>query len=48
MVSSLVSPDRGSKRGTRSKPASITTRTPSIVKLVSAIEVASTIFLVPG
>jgi len=30
MVSSLVSPDRGSKRGTRSKPASITMRIPSI------------------
>ncbi|MNN35159.1 hypothetical protein D3C81_1490020 [compost metagenome] len=32
----------GSKRGTRASPASITTRTPSMVKLVSAMLVAST------
>jgi hypothetical protein len=32
----------GSKRGTRDQPASTTARTPSIVRLVSAIEVAST------
>jgi hypothetical protein len=33
----------GSKRGTRERPPSITTRTPSMVSEVSAIEVASTI-----
>ena len=47
MVSSLVSPLRGSKRGTRMSPASMTTRTPSMVKLVSAIEVARTILRRP-
>ena len=35
-------PERGEKRGTRIRPQSITMRTPSMVRLVSAIEVAST------
>jgi hypothetical protein len=35
-------PERGEKRGTRISPQSITMRTPSMVRLVSAIEVAST------
>ena len=35
-------PERGTKRGTRIRPQSITMRTPSMVRLVSAIEVAST------
>jgi hypothetical protein len=48
MVSSRLMPVRGEKRGTRIKPASITTRTPSIVRLVSAIDVERTTFLVPG
>ncbi len=34
--------ERGEKRGTRIRPLSITSRTPSMVRLVSAIEVAST------
>ena len=38
----------GSKRGTRARPASITTRTPSMVKLVSAMLVASTTLRRPG
>ncbi|MNS93332.1 hypothetical protein D3C72_1274980 [compost metagenome] len=38
----------GSKRGTRANPASITTRTPSMVKLVSAMLVASTTLRLPG
>ena len=41
-VSRRVMPQPGSKRGTRASPASITTRTPSMVRLVSAILVAST------
>ena len=41
-------PVRGSKRGTRASPASTTTRTPSMVRLVSAIEVASTTLRRPG
>ena len=40
-------PVRGEKRGTRDRPASITTRTPSMVRLVSAIDVESTIFRRP-
>ena len=35
-------PERGSKLGRRASPASITTRTPSMVSEVSAIDVAST------
>ena len=38
----------GSKRGTRISPPSITMRMPSMVRLVSAIEVASTILRRPG
>ena len=38
----------GSKRGTRSSPASTTTRTPSMVRLVSAILVASTTLRLPA
>jgi hypothetical protein len=47
-VSSLVSPTSGSYRGTRASPESITTRTPSMVSEVSAIEVASTTFRRPA
>ena len=35
-------PVRGEKRGRRIRPLSITSRTPSMVRLVSAIDVAST------
>ena len=41
-------PVRGEKRGTRDSPLSTTTRTPSIVRLVSAMEVASTTLRSPG
>ena len=41
-VSNRDNPSAGSNRGRRAKPASTTMRTPSIVKLVSAIEVANT------
>ena len=41
-------PERGEKRGTRIRPQSITIRTPSMVRLVSAIEVASTTLRRPG
>lgn len=37
-------PVPASKRTVRAKPESMTTRTPSIVRLVSAMDVASTIF----
>ncbi len=47
-VSSRVSPTAGSKRGTRASPESTTTRTPSMVSEVSAIEVASTTLRRPG
>ena len=47
-VSSRVRPRSGSKSGTRMKPQSMTTRTPSMVSEVSAIEVASTILRRPG
>ena len=40
-------PVRGEKRGTRLKPLSTTTPTPSTVILVSAIDVASTILRFP-
>lgn len=46
-VSRRVMPLPGSKRGTRARPASITTRTPSMVRLVSAMLVASTTLRVP-
>ena len=46
-VSNRVRPLRGSKRGTRVQPASTTTRTPSMVRLVSAMGVASTILRRP-
>ena len=41
-VSSRPMPVLGSKRGTRDSPASTTIRIPSMVRLLSAIEVAST------
>ncbi len=41
-------PLTGSKRGTRMRPASTTTRIPSMVRLVSAMEVASTTLRRPG
>ena len=47
-VSRRVMPLPGSKRGTRARPASITTRTPSMVRLVSAMLVASTTLRVPA
>jgi hypothetical protein len=48
-VTNRVNPLRTSKRGTRCKPLSTTTRIPSMVKLVSAMDVASTILrLAPG
>ncbi len=47
-VSSRVMPLPGSKRGTRASPASITTRTPSMVRLVSAMLVASTTLRIPA
>jgi hypothetical protein len=40
-------PELGEKRGTRASPQSITTRTPSIVRLVSATDVESTTLRVP-
>ncbi len=46
-VSRRIMPERGEKRGTRDSPQSMTTRMPSIVRLVSAIDVASTIFRRP-
>ncbi len=46
-VSSRVTPTSGSKRGTRARPLSMTTRTPSMVIDVSAIEVASTTLRMP-
>ena len=47
-VSSRVMPERGENFGTRIWPLSITMRTPSMVRLVSAIEVASTTLRRPG
>ncbi len=41
-------PERGEKRGRRIWPLSITMRTPSMVRLVSAIEVESTTLRRPG
>ena len=41
-------PERGEKRGRRIWPASTTMRTPSMVRLVSAMEVASTILRRPA
>ena len=48
MVSSVDMPVRGEKRDRRARPVSMTTRTPSIVRLVSAIEVDSTTLRRPG
>ena len=47
-VSRRVRPLDGSNRGTRARPQSITTRTPWMVRLVSAMEVASTTLRRPG
>src|SRR5690606_15911524 len=43
-----VMPDTGSKAGSRHRPESITTRTPSMVRLVSAMGVANTTLRRPG
>ncbi len=48
VVSRRVIPERGEKRGTRASPESTTIRTPSMVRLVSATDVASTTFRVPA
>ena len=48
MVSRCVIPERGSNLGTRAMPESTTAVTPSIVRLVSAIDVARTILRRPG
>jgi hypothetical protein len=48
IVSSRVMPPPGSNRDTRINPLSMTTRIPSMVKLVSAMDVASTILRKPG
>lgn len=47
-VTSRVMPERGEYLGTRANPESTTVRIPSMVRLVSAMEVARTTFLLPG
>ena len=47
-VSRRAMPEDSENFGTRIRPLSITMRTPSMVRLVSAIEVASTILRLSG